>query len=86
MVLLDQILQKINSIWSKCLRIIQKKNSLLYFEGFHKKCEIFTGDINDDKFIKKIVKKINFKFYFISLHKLKLVLQIKIHLEHGKVT
>ena len=44
--------------------IQKKKNSLLYFEGFHKKCEIFTGDINDDKFIKKIVKKNKFQVLF----------------------
>ena len=44
--------------------IQKKKNSLLYFEGFHKKCKLYTGDINDDKFIKKIVKKNKFQILF----------------------
>ena len=44
--------------------IQKKKNSLLYFEGLHKKCKILIGDINDDRFIKKIVKKNKFQVLF----------------------
>ncbi len=45
--------------------IIQKnKKSLLYFEGIYKKCKLYIGDINDNKFIKKIIKKNKFQILF----------------------
>ena len=39
--------------------IIQKPNkkSLLYFEKINKKCKLFKGDIVDQNFVKKILKK-----------------------------
>ena len=44
--------------------IQKKKNSLLYFEGFNKKCKLYTGEINDNKFINQVVKKNKFQILF----------------------
>ena len=44
--------------------IQKKKSSLLYFEGFHRKCRLYKGDIKNNKFIEKIVKKNKFQILF----------------------
>lgn len=45
--------------------IQKKKNSLLYHEKISKFCKLYMGQIYDNNFIKKVVKKKNLSFYFI---------------------
>lgn len=44
--------------------IQKKKNSLLYHEKISKFCKLYMGQIYDNNFIKKVVKKKKFEFLF----------------------
>jgi len=61
----SNIAKRLVNLGANVFGIIQKKNkkSLLYYEKVHIKCELFSGDLTDRDFIKKILTK-NFQIIF----------------------
>ena len=61
----SNLAKKLTSCGAKVNGIIQKPNkrSLLYIEKIDKKCKLFKGDLVDQNFVKKILKK-NFEVIF----------------------
>ena len=60
----SNLAKKLVSLEAKVAGIVQKKNSLLYFESVNKKCKIFKGEITNKLFIDNLVRKNNFEIVF----------------------
>lgn len=61
----SNLAKKLTELDAKVSGIVQKKkNSLLYFESINKKCKLYKGEITNNSFIYKIIKKNNFEIVF----------------------